>query len=365
MKQQIYTDDKKKGGCSSKTKKTKRYIATICIGCTILMVIGCSLFGIGVNPIEKKIDSILLQNRNVKLNADEIAYIPYVIKPAAMQGEVTVSVDFDSSILSLVSKDNNGITIKGLRAGQSQLKVSVGKTSDTIIVSVTGQGTEIQGEKYIYSNFSLVELPVGTQSKINVSLYNGTIADVNGYTYSIEDPSVAKLTPSGQYCLIDAKAEGFTRIKVTHAQASYPYYINLLSFSDGRKTPFITTNKDVLTLKKADGKELVEVSIKNATTQYSNNFTWTIKNIGSETPFSITPTGNKCEINPLAAGLANIEVTHPDIAYPLTILVRVVTIVDNVYIEPSTTELTLSGSTNKSISASLTEIGRASCRERV
>lgn len=356
MKQQIYTDDKKKGGCSSKTKKTKRYIATICIGCTILMVIGCSLFGIGVNPIEKKIDSILLQIKNVKLNADEIAYIPYVIKPATMQGEVTVSVDFDSSILSLVSKDNNGITIKGLRAGQSQLKVSVGNVSDTAIVSVTGQGTAIQGEKYIYSNFSLVELPVGTQSKINVSLYGGSISDVNGYTYSIEDPSIAKLTPSGQYCLIDAKAEGFTRIKVTHAQASYPYYINLLSFSDGRKTPFITTNKDVLTLKKTTGKELVEVSIKNATTQYSNNFTWTIKNIGSETPFSITPLGNKCEINPLAAGLANIEVTHPDIAYPLTILVRVVTIVDNVYIEPSTTELTLSGSTNKSISASLSGI---------
>lgn len=356
MKQQIYTDDKKKGGCSSKTKKTKRYIATICIGCTILMVIGCSLFGIGVNPIEKKIDSILLQIKNVKLNADEIAYIPYVIKPAAMQSEVTVTVDFDNSILSLVSNDNNGITIKGLRAGQSQLKVSVGNVSDTTIVTVTGQGTAIQGEKYIYSNFSLVELPVGTQSKINVSLYGGSISDVEGYTFSIEDPSIAKLSPSGQYCLIDAKAEGFTRIKVTHAQASYPYYINLLSFSDGRKTPFITTNKDVLTLKKADGKELVEVSIKNATTQYSNNFTWTIKNIGSETPFSITPTGNKCEINPLAAGLANIEVTHPDIAYPLTILVRVVTIVDNVYIEPSTTELTLSGSTNKSISASLTGI---------
>ena len=313
------------------------------------------MFGIGgSNPAEIKIDSIVLQNRKVTLNADEIAYIPYVIKPSDKQAEADVAVEFDREIISLVSKDHNGITIKGLRAGQSRLKVAVGKVSDTIIVSVTGQGSAVQGEKYIYSNFSLVEMPVGTQQKINVSLYGGTIADTNGYTWSLEDPSVATLTPSGQYCLIDAKQNGFTRIQIRHSLAQLPYYINLLSYSDTQKTPHITTVKDVITMKKAEGKQLVEVSIKNPQGQYKNDFSWQIKSVDGSTPFSILPTGNKCEITPLEAGLANIEVTHPDIAYPLTILVRVVTIVDNVYIEPAATEVTLSGVANKSVTAKLT-----------
>ena len=50
------------------------------------------------------------------------------------------------------------------------------------------------------------------------------------------------------------------------------------------------------------------------------------------------------------------RVTHPDSAYPLDILCRVISIVKNVYIQPSTTVVTLTGVTEQTITSELVNL---------
>ena len=82
----------------------------------------------------------------------------------------------------------------------------------------------------------------------NVSLYNGSAEDINGYTWTIEDSAVAQLSPTGQYCELHAKKQGYTRIKVVHTKAKQPYYIGLYVFEDVGKTPYITTQENIMTM---------------------------------------------------------------------------------------------------------------------
>ena len=102
------------------------------------------------------------------------------------------------------------------------------------------------------------------------------------------------------------------------------------------------------------GTKTVNISLKNAPTTASNaDFKWEVINAESVNPFSISANGNTCIITPETSGDAYIQVSHPSCSYPLNILVRVVSIVKNVYIEPSVTQLTINGEETKSITAKL------------
>ena len=63
-------------------------------------------------------------------------------------------------------------------------------------------------------------------------------------------------------------------------------------------------------------------------------------------------------ISPKKAGTAYIQVSHPQAEFPLDITVRVVEIVENVYVQPNTTTLILNGlgENTGTISASLVGI---------
>ena len=183
-----------------------------------------------------ELSSVAFSKKKVEVAVDEIVYLTTAILPKESQNMASLSWEYDKSIIYVESADNTGMTIKGLSAGQTSLKVKAGDYSDTCVITVTGQKDITTETPYIYSSFSFCEIPIGTQSKINVSLYNGTIGDVNDFTWYIEDPSIASITASGQYCVINAQAEGFTRIKVSHPKATYQYYINVLSYGDNLKT---------------------------------------------------------------------------------------------------------------------------------
>lgn len=301
-----------------------------------------------------EVSSVAFSKKRIELAVDEIVYITTSILPKESQHMANLTWEYDKSILYVESADNTGMTIKGLAAGQTSLKIKAGDYSDTCVITVTGEKDLTTEAPYIYSTFTFCEIPIGTQTKINVSLYNGTIGDVNDFTWSIEDPTVASISASGQYCIINAQAEGFTRIKVSHPKATYQYYINVLSYGDNTKTPYIFTDEDVITMNLSSGIKTVNISLKNAPTTASNaDFKWEVINAEAVNPFSISANGKTCNITPSQSGSAYIQVSHPLCVYPLTILIRVVSIVKNVYIEPSATQLTITGEQTKSITAQL------------
>lgn len=307
------------------------------------LFISCDFFADGDNDSDNgsSISSIRLSSANVTLQAGGISYIAYAVSPSGIY--IKPEWNYDKSIIEL-DPQPNGAVIKGLKEGETSLTVSYQKCSATAIVKVSGfSDTYVDTtEPYIYSSIQVVNLEPGDSETVSVSLYNGSAADIDGYTWTIDSPATATLQPTGQYCKIQAKNTGYARIKVTNSKSSEPYYIGVYVLDDLTKATYITTKQNLSTLRVKDGDKTITVSLENPKNDDSkNSFSWEVTE-GAES-VSITPNRNECIVTPLKTGVATIRIKHPDAVYPLEIRVRVIEIVENVFIEPDETKINLSG----------------------
>ena len=306
------------------------------------------------------ITSLTLAKSTLALKVGSIDYISVNIKPQTEQKNVKLAWSYDTSIIECDTSSNWGVTVKGLKEGQTSLRCSGGGIDATCVVTVSGyeEGYEETTEPYIYSNTTVLQTAPGVTERVFVSLYGGDASDIDGYSWTNDNNTVATIQPTGQYCMITAKDLGYTRIKVTHAKAAYPYYIGVYVFGDATKMTYITTSDNILTMNKDAGERTLSVSLVNGKeTSLDSSFMWEITNVDSgTTPIGISKNGNKCVVTPVANGSCTLRVTHPDAPYPLDILCRVITIVKNVYIEPDITVATLDGETQQTVTSTLKNI---------
>lgn len=329
-----------------------------------LSVISCSFFDDG--DLDRndsatssiKISSLKLDKTKLNLKVGSIDYISIVYKPTDATFDPVYT--YDKSKIE-VTPNNNGVVLKGLEEGQTEFTVSCDNYSATCIITITGYevGYEKIVEPYIYSNTNILQLSPGLSEKVFVSLYGGTAADINNYTWSVEDNEICNIEQTGQYCLIKAHNTGYTRIKVSHTKAAYPYYMGVYVFDDPAKATYITTSNNIVTMNQDDGEQTITVSLVNSLeNSRESSFSWELinDNTSSQNPIQMSYNGNKAVITPVRSGQCTLRITHPDAVYPLDILCRVITIVKNVYIEPDKTILTLNGSKEERITSKLMNI---------
>ena len=313
----------------------------------------------GNKPTPVQITSLKLEKSKLNLKVGSLEYINIEYKPS--NAEFKPSFSYDKTKIEVTSKDN-GVVVKGLEEGQTELTVSCNNRSATCIITVTGfeAGYEKTVEPYIYSNTNILQLSPGLSEKVFVSLYGGSVADINNYTWSVEDNTVCKVDPTGQYGLIKAIAPGYTRIKISHTKAAYPYYMGVYVFDDPTKATYITTSNNIVTMNQDDGEQTLNVSLVNSLeTSRESDFNWEIINDNtSDIPINFSYNGNKAVVTPKKSGVCTLRVTHPDAVYPLDILCRVITIVKNVYIEPDTSIITLSGNKEEKVISKLVNLNQ-------
>ncbi len=293
---------------------------------------------------QENISAIRLTATQLSTQVGGICYLGFSAVPSSYS--ISPNWSFDDEIIS-IEKHANGIIIKGMKEGQSEITCSYQNRSATAIVTVSGYSENYVDttEPYIYSDTTIIQMQPNDSETIHVSLYNGTAADINGYTWLIENPAVASISPTGQYCRISSLSQGFSRIKVTHSKSPYPYYIGIYVLDDFSKVTFITTKDNILKLNTAQGEKNISVILTNPKSEnYSQDFSWKITS-GME-HLAITTNSENCVLTPVSAGMAYVRITHPDAEYPLDITVRVVEIVENVYIDisPKTDTFILDGS---------------------
>ncbi|MBQ8680364.1 MAG: hypothetical protein IJ530_11465 [Treponema sp.] len=309
------------------------------------------------------ITSLALGKSTLSMAVGGMDYVSVSIKPSTEQKNVKLSWSYDKSIISCDTSSNWGVTITAVAEGQTSLKCSYGGYDATCIVTVSGyeEGYETTTEPYIYSNTTILQTSPGVSEKVFVSLYGGDASDIDGYTWTIDNASVASIQPTGQYCIITAKDSGYSRIKVTHTKASYPYYIGVYVFEDATNVTYITTGTNILTMNKDDDEQNITVSLVNGKdSSLDSSFVWQIVNQDSTTtPIGLEYNGNNAVITPLESGSCTLRVTHPDAPYPLDILCRVITVVKNVYIQPDSTIVYLDGDTEQTVTSSLQNINES------
>lgn len=323
----------------------------------------CSFFNsFDESPAAKviEINSLSLAKTALETQIGAMEYVSVSVKPSKEQKNITLKWDYDASIIECDKSSNWGVTIKGLAEGQTSLRCSYGGYEAHCLVTVKGfaENYEVTTEPYIYSNYSVLQTSPGVSEKVFVSLYGGDVSDIDGYTWTVDNPAVASIQPTGQYCMITAKDAGYARIKITHTKAAYPYYMGVYVFADATEASYITTSNNIVTMNQDDGDKAISVSLVNGKEGLlDSQFAWEIINEkDEESPISLSFNGNNAVISPKHGGSCTLRVTHPDSAYPLDILCRVISIVKNVYIQPSTTVVTLTGVTEQTITSELVNL---------
>lgn len=305
------------------------------------------------------ITNMAFSKTSLSMKAGTMDYLALRVNPSSQQAEYSFSWSYDKEVISC-EVSNFGVTITALKEGQTSLLCKYKNRETACIVTVSGTAEDYgtTTEPYIYSNYSIIQTSPGVSEKVFVSLYGGDASDINGYSWSIDNPSVASIQPTGQYCVITAKDSGYARIKVTHSKASYPYYIGIYVFADATNVTYITTSDNIVTMNQDDGERTVNVSLVNGKdSSLDSQFTWEIINEDENSvPVSLNWNGSNAVISPKQSGSCTVRVTHPDAAYPLDILCRVITVIKNVYIQPDSTVVKLNGTASQTVKAELMNI---------
>ena len=318
----------------------------------------CSFLTSFENVDEKvSITSISLGKNALATSVGSKEYVSVNVKPANVQKDIKLSWTYDSNIIECDTSSNWGVTITGKAEGQTTLRCSYNGYDAACMVTINGfaENYETTTEPYIYSNYSILQTSPGISEKVFVSLYGGDASDIDGYNWTIDNNSVASIQPTGQYCVITAKDSGYARVKITHSKAAYPYYMGIYVFADATNVGYITTSNNIVTMNQEDGDKSISVSLVNGKdSSQDSQFSWEIINDdGSQTPVKLSANGNNAVISPKQSGSCTLRVTHPYATYPLDILCRVITVVKNVYIQPDSTVVTLSGSTEQTVTSQL------------
>lgn len=264
------------------------------------------------------------------------------------QNSCTINWDYDPEIIN-VSCDNYGAIITGLKSGSTTITASCGNNSATCLIKVLDEHYSVTIENpYVYASTDVVNVKPGETYKLSASLFGGTSADINGFSWNIDKSNIASIVTEGNYCWITGSAQGCAKLTIRHNKSSFGYSVLINCSLDGTSGTYITSKNDIVTLNVSDITEpfAIDVDLVNpGQADYLSGFTYQLVDASGNTltdsPVSITSSDNRCLITPLKKGNCYIKVKHPLAAYDYTILVRVLENPDLSYVMASNTNVLL------------------------
>lgn len=278
------------------------------------------------------------------------------------QNACTITWEYDENVLR-ARTDNYSAVLTGLSPGQSTVTARCGSASCSALITVTDEiHVASISDPYVYASADYVSVVQGESRKVTASLYGGSASDMEGFSYSISDSSVAEITGSGNTCIITGKKDGFATLRISHSRsAGYPYSILINCSETNTAVPYITSSSNVITINlNEEINSDFEVSLINGTDTGEDAFTYSFvdadgeKLSAEEAPVNITGTdGSFCRIQAAGLGQCFVRVMHPSASYPLDVLVRVVEDPVTASIMTSDDVAIISGTSEKTISVSL------------
>jgi hypothetical protein len=339
----------------------KYYVA---IGIIVSLITGftsCSLF-FGLDEPGAGVNALAFDRTELVMERGAMELLSLTTESRDLQGDMAVTWDYDPVYL-LAETDNYGAVLTAVNPGETTVKAVVNGISVSCVVTITDSAYPAAvSEPYVYANAEYIAIRPGETQRIAASLYGGSNADINGFTFTIDKPGVAALITQGNYCWISGASEGVARISIRHERAAYPYTFLVDCRNDGKTIPYITTDTNIITINKSlDKNAVLAVDLQNAPSlSYKDRFAFALTGdtgAAHQNPPAVIDAANaECIISPRQTGECFITVTHPDAAYPLDVLVRVVDVVDTVYIEPSSSLVRVAGGGAEIVSVSLKNV---------
>ena len=349
-----------------KGNQFKVLLPVLFLMCSVLS--GCHFLQGVTESTQTEINGITLKKSSTTIKVAGMDYIQVIVNPSSAQQKVNMTWSYDTSIIQCDTSSKYGVTITGVSEGVTPLRCSCNGYDAVCMVTVSGyaQNYERTIKPYIYSNYNggnnIIQMKPDKTETVSVSLYNGDNTNPQ-YTWTSEDANVASVQATGARAVITSKKTGYTRIKVSHAEADYPYYFGVYVFDDPENVTYLTTSDNIIQMEQDSPTKTISIGLVNPKTQgyeNPNNWTWeVITDNGTESPVDVIGNGNKATITPkpsVSGGICTIRVKHEEADYPLDIICNVITYIKNVYIEPSTLVTTVSGEQEQIVTFNLKNI---------
>lgn len=313
---------------------------------SLFLFSGCSFFlQTDDDSDEIEVTAISFEETYVNVENGGNVYLKYTVEPTSIQNKTDVKFSYEESIIS-IDADRYGIVITGKKSGQTYLKATANGITATCLVTVEGNPDIYEGDPYIYSNFTVVELAPGYNTTVTASLYGGTSTDLEDFVWTIKDSDVASLDYARGSCVITAKRTGSTQITVSHPKCEFDYTMVLYVYTDEFDAAYITTGQNIVVINKAEvSSKTVSFEVKNPySSNYQDGFSYEVVSESGEECFSVQGNRNTAIITPLKNGLSVLRVKHSMCEYTLDVLIKVSTAIENVYVVPSCSVLEVVGS---------------------
>ena len=270
---------------------------------------------------------------------------------------------YDETKISAVT-DNYGAVITGLMPGNADITAVCGSNSVSCVVTVSEETYAVKvNNPYVYASKDYVFLKPAETVKVTASLFGSTVSDMNGFTWSIDNPSVASIVSEGNYCWITGAGEGQAKISVKHNKSAFGYSILLNCAADEKSLCYITTKKNIVTINLSENNsaDLTLSLVNNLKPDIESSFSYSFvdsngsiisENIAVTSSF-LTDEGVNVTVQASEPCECFLRVSHPDALYDMDVLVRVIKNADVSFIDPSQTYVTVSDSYSENIDISI------------
>jgi hypothetical protein len=317
----------------------------ILLSLAFVTVLSCSMVFSDGDSEPEAVSALSFNRASLSVPAGTSDYLGLSVTPSSLQTTAPIRWQYDETKVA-VHPDSYGAVITGVSFGETYVTANSGGVSTTCLVTVAEGGGEYTGTPYIYSNTSVIEMTPGTVQTVSASLYGGMPYDFEDFSWQVSDSSVASIRYTRNNCIVTANRTGTCRVTATHPKSPYPYNFIVYAHNDDFNEPYLTTDANVVTINKTlSPARTVGVSVVNPYRQvHQAGFAWEVISEG-EPAVGVNANGGTALLTPLAAGVSLVRVSYEDCQWPLDILVRVTSAVENVYVIPSVSTLEVSGST--------------------
>jgi hypothetical protein len=169
---------------------------------------------------------------------------------------------------------------------------------------------------------SIVTLTVGDPaSAVTAQLAGGLASDTTAFFWQIDDPSVAALYSSNDTAQVRALKEGAASITVSHPKAN-GVDRNILVICEPRLVSdcYITTTESIIRMSPADQTRIVTASLVNGAANDAYNFKWWADSYDC---INLNYTGGSASVQPIAAGMTTVHISHPKAQYEKDLIIYV------------------------------------------
>ena len=326
---------------------------------SLIVFSSCHFFH-SFNEVEEDVKSMEFDKNVLEMSIGEMEMLNLSINSKSGQNKLNVEWVYDTSIIK-AQGDSYGIVITALKEGTATIQAKCDGKSVSCALRVLNNGVVAKIENpYVYCSSDIINITPNETKKVFASLYGGTNADINGFSFVSDKPSIASLYTEGNYCWITGMNEGMAKITVRHSKSSFGYSFLVNCTASQTNVPYITTDTNIITINRSTDSvsKKIKVDLMNSLyPTYKDDFVFDVVdssgNVMSNPPVSLDYSANECTVTALETVNCFIRVTHPSSVYSLEILCRIVENIDIVYIQPSSSYIVINGESSETLELNL------------